>query len=153
MGASITDNVVSVDISSANPNAAAIIVGHYGAPAGMIRVQSDGTGAALLPWGKVTGRVLTADGRAPGLNNLALSNGSPQDPPGSCGGGDIGYGVGPEGSIEFPCQAGRRTIQVQASIADGEWRTVASVVVDVPAGGTVVVEIRLPAGFDPGATP
>lgn len=154
VGADIMANVVTVDVSSANPNAAAIIVGHYGAPAGMIRVQSDGTGAALLPWGTVKGRVLLADGRRPGPNDLMVSYGSENDPPGSCGGGDVGYGVPADGAFEYPCQIGRRTIQIQDWIPDGDPHpVVASAVVEVEANGVVTVEIRLPEGFDPAATP
>jgi len=151
VGADISDNVVDVDISSANPEAADLIVAHYAAPAGMIRVISDGTGAHLLPSGTVVGRVLQADGRPPGPNDLMLDSGSP----GWCGGGDIGYGVGEDGGIEFPCKVGRRTILVKDWVPDqhAEHPVVASLVVQVPAGGEVEVEIRLPVGFDPGATP
>jgi hypothetical protein len=153
VGADISDNVVDVEVSSANPDVADLIVAHYAAPEGMIRVISDGTGAHLLPSGTVVGRVLMADGSVPGPNDLMLDAGSPDDPPGWCGGGDIGYGVGEDGHIEFPCKAGRRTILIRDFTADGEHPVVASVVVDVPAKGKVKVEIRLPEGFDPGATP
>jgi len=155
VGVDTSDNVVAIDISSANPDAADLIVAHYAAPDGMIRVISDGTGAHLLPSGTVVGHVLMADGRPPGMNDLMLDAGSPDDPPGWCGGGDIGYGIGEDGGIEFPCKVGRRTILVRDWVPDGhaEHPVVASLVVDVPAGGEVEVEIRLPKGFDPGATP
>jgi hypothetical protein len=155
VGADISDNVVNIDISSANPDAANLIVAHYAAPAGMLRVISDGTGAHLLPYGTVVGRVLMADGRPPGPNDLMLDAGSPDDPPGWCGGGDIGYGVGEDGGIDFPCKVGRRTILVKDWVPaeHAEHPVVASLIVQVPAGGEVKVEIRLPHGFDPGATP
>jgi hypothetical protein len=153
VGADIQANVVDVSVSSANPRAAELIVDHYDAPAGMLRVESDGTGAALLPSGTVVGRVLLADGTPPGPNDLMLDAGSPNDPPGWCGGGDIGYGVVEDGRIEFPCKAGRRTILVKDWTADGKHAVIASLVVDVPANDEVEVEIRLPAGFDPRATP
>jgi hypothetical protein len=155
VGADIAANVVNIDISSANPEAADLIVAHYAAPAGMLRVVTDGTGAHLLPSGTVVGRVLRADGRPPGPNDLMLDAGSPDDPPGWCGGGDIGYGVGEDGRIEFPCKVGRRTILVKDWVPDAhaEHPVVASLVVQVPAGGEVEVEIRLPRGFDPGGTP
>lgn len=152
-GADIIDNVVTVDISSANPNAAAIIVAHYAAPPGMIRVQSDGTGAALLPWGTVKGRVLTAEGKTPGSNDLMVEQ-APGGVPGSCGGGDVGFGVLENGTFEYPCQVGPRTIQLLDWIPDGAPHpVVAESTVVVPADGEVFVEIRLPPGFDPGATP
>ena len=155
VGADISANVVNIDVSSANPDAADLIVAHYAAPDGMIRVISDGTGAHLLPSGTVVGRVLMADGRPPGPNDLMLDAGSPDDPPGWCGGGDIGYGVSEDGRIEFPCKVGRRTILVKDWLPDEhvEHPVVASLIVQVPAGGEVEVEIRLPEGFDPGATP
>jgi hypothetical protein len=155
VGADISDNVVNIEVSSANLDAADLIVAHYAAPDGMIRVISDGTGAHLLPSGTVVGRVLQADGRPPGPNDLMLDAGSPDDPPGWCGGGDIGYGVGEDGRIEFPCKVGRRTILVKDWVPDAhaDHPVVASLVVQVPAGAEVEVEIRLPVGFDPGATP
>ena len=151
----VIGNVVEIDISSAAKDAASRVAAHYDAPDGMIRVLSDGTGAYLLPDGTVVGRVLRADGSRPGPNNLMLDAGSPDDPPGWCGGGDIGYGVMEDGRIEFPCKAGRRTILVRDWVADGhgDHPIVASAVVEVPASGSVTVEIRLPAGFDPAATP
>ncbi len=154
IGADIRENVMTIDVSSANPGAAEVIVAHYDAPAGMIRVTSDGTGAHLLPSGTVVGRVLLADGSPPGPNDLMLDSGSPDDAPGWCGGGDIGYGVMENGTIDFPCKVGRRTILVRDWVANerGEHPVVASVVVEVPAGGQVEVEIRLPQGFDPAAT-
>lgn len=155
IGADTVKNVVDIEISSANPEAVRLIVAHYAAPDGMIRVLSDGTGAHLLASGTVVGRVLLANGRPPGTNDLMLDAGSPDDPPGWCGGGDIGYGVMDNGRIEFPCKVGRRTILVKDWVPDahGEHPVVASLVVEVPANGQVEVEIRLPKGFDPRATP
>ena len=156
IGADIVENVVLVGVSSANPAAAARIAAHYDAPAGMIRVDSDGTGAHLLPGGTVVGHVVLADGSPPGPNDLMLDHGSPDDPPGWCGGpGDVGYGVGEDGRFEFPCKTGRRTIVLRDWVATegGDHPVVASVVVEVPADGEVEVEIRLPEGFDPAATP
>jgi len=153
VGVDVIENVVDVEVSSAAPDAADRIIAHYDAPAGMIRVESDGTGAVLLPSGTVVGHVLLANGRPPGPNDLMLDAGSPDDPPGWCGGGDIGYGVMEDGTIEFPCKAGRRTILVNDWTSDYKHPVVASVVVDIPADGQVEVEIRLPEGFDPAATP
>jgi hypothetical protein len=153
VGVDTRANVVDFEISSASRDAADRIIAHYDAPTGMIRVESDGTGAVLLPSGTVVGRVLLATGRPLGPNDLMLDAGSPDDPPGWCGGGDIGYGVREDGRFDFPCKAGRRTILIKDWTSDGEHPVVASVVVDVPANGEVEVDIQLPAGFDPGATP
>jgi hypothetical protein len=155
IGANVTENVVEVDVSSAVTDAAQQIVAHYAAPEGMVRVISDGTGVYLLPGGTVSGRVVLSDGSPPGVNNLMLDAGSSDDPPGWCGGGDIGYGVMADGHFEYPCIVGRRTILVRGlsdgGAENGGWEVLASTVVDVPANGTVEVEIRLPLGVDPAA--
>lgn len=153
VGADTKANDVVVEISSANAGAEEAILDHFGAPEGMVRVESDGTGAALLPWGTVVGRVLTADGQPVGANDLMVDYGGPDDPPGWCGGGDIGYGVRSNGSFEYPCHVGRRTIRVLDWVGDGDHQVVASTVVDVRDGREVKVTIRLPEGFDPLATP
>jgi hypothetical protein len=134
-GADIKKNVVTISVSSANPNAGALIVAHYAAPAGMIEVESDGTGAVLLPWGTVKGVVVTRDGRAPGPNNFGVEQ-AIDGPPGTCGGGDIGFGVAPDGRFESPCQVGIRTIQ----ISEGG-RVFGQVRVEIVAGRISVVRI------------
>jgi hypothetical protein len=146
-------NVLLVDVSSANPDAEAIIRRHFGLGA-QLEVRSDGTGAALLPVGWVRGRVVAADGRPPGDDAPRLSVTYRSDVPGWCGGGDIGFGVAPDGSFEYPCKAGRRTIVIEASTPDG-WVVVGAVEVDVPADDTIEVVIALdplPA-WDPGPSP
>lgn len=137
-GARVSENVVTVEISSANPNAAAIIVAHYDAPAGMIRVESDGTGEALLPWGTVKGRVVTRDGKAPGENQLSVAQG-PGGAPGACGAGDIGFGVLPNGNFEYRCQVGPRIIEIQDLPAPAP--ALGRGLVVVPANGVVFVQI------------
>lgn len=141
-GADIIDNVVTVDISSANPDAAAIIVAHYAAPPGMIRVQSDGTGAALLPWGTVKGRVVLRNGNVPaGPFELHLFGEAGPDP-GTCGGGDIGYGVLPDGTFEYACQVGRREIQIwDLGAGKDPHPIVGRAIVLVPEDDVVFVEI------------
>jgi hypothetical protein len=140
-GADISENVVTVDISSANPNAAALIVEHFDAPAGLIRVESDGTGAALLPWGTVKGRVRTVDGRQPGANDWMVEQG-PDSPPGSCATEPFGVYVAEDGTFEMRCQIGRRTIQILTPFMEGR-EVIGEGTVNVPADGVAVVEIRL----------
>jgi hypothetical protein len=143
-------NVVVIGVSSANPDAARLIIEHYGAPEGMIRVESDGTGASLLPTGQVAGRVLTWDGQPPGPNDFLVEGGA-NGVPGWCGGGDIGYGVGESGEFEIGCKVGRRLIEIRSRGEGDAWLLVASVEVEVEVreGETVRVELRLPRGFDP----
>jgi hypothetical protein len=154
VGVDVIANHVEVDISSANANAAALIVAHYAAPAGIIAVMSDGTGAALLPWGTVRGRVLDSHGQPPGeavADGLDLNWTS--DGPGKCGGGDIGYGVGGSGGFELPCQVGDHTFEIQVPAATGGTKTIGSGRVVVLAGQIVELEIRLDKPWSSAVTP
>ena len=108
------------------------------------RVGRDRSGPAA--WGTVVGRVLTADGQPVGPNDLMVDYGGPDDPPGWCGGGDIGYGVRSNGSFEYPCHVGRRTVRVLDWVGDGDHQVVASTVVDVRDGREVEVRSASPQG-------
>jgi hypothetical protein len=146
-------NVLRVDVSSANADAEAIIRHHFGLGT-QLEVTSDGTGAALLPVGWVRGRTVMAHGGPPGEDAGRLNVTYRTDVPGWCGGGDVGFGVAPDGSFEIPCKAGRRTIVIEASMPDG-WVVVGAVEVDVPADQaieTVIVLDPLPA-WDPDPSP
>jgi hypothetical protein len=118
VGIDTINNVVQVSVSSANASASEMIVAHYGVAPGMIVVESDGTGAALLPWGTVKGVVVTKKGKPPGSNNLMVEQ-ALGGVPGECGGGDVGFGVMDDGRFEYPCQAGVRVIEV-VEIGDAE---------------------------------
>jgi len=144
VGVDIAGNIVDMEISSTNPAAAAAIAGHYGVPADMLRVTSDGTGVALMPTGTVRGTVITAEGNAPGPNGLMLDWHG--DGPGDCGGGDIGYGVNVDGSFDLPCTRGGWTIIVQAGGAEAGWVEVGRAYVVVPPNGSVDLRIVLEPG-------
>jgi hypothetical protein len=139
VGVDIHASYVEVEVSSANPDAAAIVEAHFGL-GDRLHVTSDGTGAALIPGGTVQGRVEPADlfGRR-GLDLRWTS-----EDPGDCGGGDIGYGVGSDGRFELPCQAGRRTLIVMVEDETGDGSTeVGRATVTVKGGQTVRVTIHL----------
>lgn len=105
----IISNRIDLYISSAIPGASAAVLDHYGAPPGMLLVQSDGTGTALIPWGKV--RILvTVGGQPVGENDFGVDWQSEERT--YCGIGDMGFGVGFDGRLELPCQAGRWTIRI-----------------------------------------
>ena len=147
VGADIMANVTDVEISSANPGAPALIVAHYGVPADMLRVSSDGTGIRLLERGMIRGTVLLADGSAPPPDAILEVSWEPDRPgPGSgdCGVGDMGYGVGRGGAIELPCAPGGWTITILDE-TDGS-TPVGSGHVVVPPDETVEVEITLAPG-------
>ena len=142
-GVDIIDNVAEVGVSSADPRAEAIIREHYGL-GDELRVVSDGTGAALLPWGKVIGVVLGPNGKRIGQNDLMLDAVSAD--PGQCGGGDMGFGIVEDGTFEYPCQVGTRTIQVKkfkGPEGSGEWVVIGEATVRLIGTGAVAVRIRL----------
>jgi len=108
---------VQIDVSSANPDAAAIVLAHYtaefGLPPGMLTVESDGNGAALRPWGTVRLTVLGPDGKPVHVANDLYVEWAGDLPNLSCGVGDVGYGVSSDGTpTELPCQAGRWRISI-----------------------------------------
>jgi hypothetical protein len=138
-------NRVDLEISSANPAAAAIILDHFGVGPELLNVTSDGTGIALLPAGKVRGRVTEADGTRPadpGSLSLSWTSDSPGPGSGDCGGGDIGYGVGADGRFELPCQPGGWTISITDD-SRPDRKEVGRTHVVVPPGLAVDVVIRL----------
>jgi hypothetical protein len=140
VGVDTTRNVVEVDISSANHAASELIVAHYGMPAGMIVVESDGTGAALLPWVTIKGIVVRRNGTAPGPNSLMVQQRAGGQP-GECGGGDVAFGVMDNGRFEYPCQVGIRVIEV-VEIGDAEpHRVLGSGRLEVKANAVVRLRI------------
>ncbi len=96
-------NVTILSVSSADPRAADLIEAHYGL-GNAFEATSDETGADLIPWGTVVGRVRTPAGDAPGSADYNLRwHGTG---PGDCGGGDVGYGLSEAGTFTLPCQQG-----------------------------------------------
>jgi hypothetical protein len=153
VGVDVAANRVHLEISSADPKAAARIVAHYAVPASMIGVESDGTGALLFPLGDIRGRVVDSIGKQPGeavAGELSLAWTS--DGLGRCGSGDVGYGVAGDGSFGLPCSAGGHTVDVQYLVGD-TWTTVASGHVVVIAGETAELVIRLSQPWSSVVTP
>lgn len=151
VGADLSRNLVSIDISSANPDAPQLIAqrlaASLGVPVEMLEVTSDGTGVELLPSGTVKGSVRLADGSRPGRNVLMVDGRA--DTIGYCGGGDIGYGVGENGRFEIPCKAGAYTIVIQGPSPTGEgWVVVGRAHVTVLADRVTTTRIRLVRGAD-----
>ena len=143
VGVETIENYVSVEISSANPNAEAVIEAHYGL-GDRLRVQSDGTGVALVRWGTIKGTVLRPDGsRFRPRFGAELSWGAPGDALGSCGGGDVGFAVTQRGTFKIPCQVGRRTIFVLLATPSDTWRTVGQGTAVVRDGKTTTMTITL----------
>ncbi len=133
---------VEMSISSAVPDAARQVDEHYSTllalPPGMLVVESDGTGVALVKRGTLRVFVTGPDGEPVGESTLFLLFES--DVPGLACGADVGYGVSGDGEpVEVPCQEGRWVVQVADSIDDiyGEGTVV------VKANKTVDVHITL----------
>jgi hypothetical protein len=137
----VMTNRAELGISSANPQAAALIQAHFGVPPDKLRVTSDGTGILLKPRGTVHGRVVNEGGDAPGRNDWML-NWSSDGPTGGDCGEMVGYGVKPDGTFELPCAPGGWTISVDAPVADG-WAPIGSAHLVVPAGGDVDLTIAV----------
>jgi hypothetical protein len=147
-GVDIERNLVTIDISSASPDAprriAERIAAAHGVPVEMIEVTSDGTGVELLANGTVTGVVTLADGSKPGENELRV-DGVP-DGIGYCGGGDMAFGVARSGRFEIGCKVGSFTMVVLAQTGEGHERIVGRAHANVRAGETTRVHITLEPG-------
>lgn len=138
-GVDTIKNQLTMTVSSADPDAEAIIAAHYALGEALV-VTSDGTGVALIPWGEVHGRVRTASGTVPPPGDYSVQ-GRAGDAR-SCGSDSIGHGLGLEGEFTMRCQAGEWTIEITAF--DDNGRVVVGVAtVDVPADGVATVEIVL----------
>jgi hypothetical protein len=153
VGVSTQSNRLEMQISSAVPDAAEIVRAHVeqrlGLPAGLLTVASDGTGAALVPWGAVDVTLVGPNGilTEQNIERAQLTPGWASPISGlACGHGDVGVGF-----TNLPCQAGHWTITVQAPVADGEWTTIGQGTVDVAANRTSKLTIRLPRVPQPGS--
>ena len=143
LGVGIRENAMTMDVSSAEPTAIQQIVDHYGLGDKLV-VTSDGTGAALVPAGEVKGKVRLKNGKAPGPTaDLQIDAIHQESVPGSCGGGDMGFGVMPDGTFTYPCQAGTRILVIYGWDDSGSRVELGRKTVRVIAGETVRVTIRL----------
>ncbi len=149
VGADEMANVTDLSISSANPLAPALILAHYGVPADMLRITSDGTGILLLERGKIEGTVVHPDGARPGKGAILAIDWKPDRAgPGSgdCGIGDMGFGVSDDGRFELPCAPGGWTITI---LDENHGRVpVGSGHVVVRPGKTVRLAITLEPGVE-----
>ncbi len=145
VGADEMANVTDLSISSSNPLAAALIVAHYGIPADMLRVTSDGTGILLKRRGTVHVTVVRADGRAPGVPGLwPLWSPDRKVGGGDCG-GEVGIGLTEAGTFQIDCAPGGWTFEIRA---DGgiDMPVIGRGHVVVPEGGDVDLVIHLERG-------
>jgi hypothetical protein len=139
VGVDVINNRTLLTVSSANPNAVALIEEHFDVGDALV-VESDGTGAALVPWGWIAGSVRTAGGEVPGPADYYLRWRSSDLR--QCGVGDVAYGLAPDGTFKLPCQAGTWTIEVTVPSGNG-WRPIGEGTVDVSASRTVRLDIVL----------
>ncbi len=149
-GRNDTQDFVELHISSAVPDAASVVLAHYvdvlGLPEGILRVDSDGNGAGLRPWGFVRISVVGPSGSAVGPNSLGL-DWQGDLPNLYCGVGDRGYGISWDGTpTELPCQAGRWTIFVGTG---GRESAVGQGTVTVIGGRSVNLTIRASSVLSP----
>ncbi len=138
---------VEIDISSANPNAAALVMAHYAStlnlPPGILTVVSDGNGAALRPWGAIRLTVLGPDGKPIHVVNSLYVEWAGDLPNLRCGIGDVGYGISSDGTpTELPCQAGRWRISIDTG---PDTPVLGSASVLVAGGKTVELRLKISA--------
>jgi hypothetical protein len=109
IGVDVVANHTFLELSSANPDAPALALAHYGVPADELAVTEDGTGAALLPRGTIDLTVAVTDGGAVPTGGWDLDFAG--DGPGSCG-EMVGYAITPGSVVQIPCQVGGWTVKV-----------------------------------------
>lgn len=138
VGVDTIGNRVEMNISSANGAADGLIRAYYGVEAAMINVISDGSGAALQPWGELHGQLV--DIPAAVLRDLVILTELESGDVGvQCElGGDVGLGPDANGRFTLPCQAGTWTVRAARNIED----IVAEGSVVMPPGGTADVVLR-----------
>ena len=116
VGVDIKANTVSIDVSSANPDAPrqvrTKVATFLGVPESIVSVESDGTGIELLPFGEIEIHVVGRDGhRLPGTARLDWRYEGDQI--GTCGpGGDMWIGFDDRGVLRTQCNPGTWTILV-----------------------------------------
>lgn len=119
------DNIVVVEISSADPAAPAKVMDHFGGQ-GKMRVDSDGTGVLLKPQGHLSGRVVDKAGKPVEGADIEYS---PLFDAGAIAG--VGHVTGPDGRFDIgQVPAGRWRVEVWANGGP-----IASAEVNVPPGG------------------
>ena len=138
------NNRIELQISSANPDAPALIRAHFGVGPDELAISSDGTGIALQPRGKLVITVVTADGKAPGRNTLEPSWTSDRPDGRECG-EFVGYIIPPDGVLTVDCAPGGWTVTIQGRAGEG-WLAVGSGHVAVPSGGKAELTITLQEG-------
>lgn len=124
VGVHVDENLVVLRISSANPRASEQIVTHLAAQ-DRLRVESDGTGAKLLPPGTLQVTAVDALGRpVPDLDCVPIP-----DVVGAYE-GDIGYSTTAQGICQIPVRASGYVVRL--------WAAVGTQLVEVGHGYTVV---------------
>jgi hypothetical protein len=133
----VIKNCTVFGISGTSPDAPALILAHYGQPAGKLRVESDGTGVALMGTGWIDVSVKVAKGTAtpPGGWMVDLVG----DGPGQWG-GEVGWGVLPGGVAKVPATIGGWTV----TLLDDQRQAVGTGHATVVAGKHVQLTIRVP---------
>jgi hypothetical protein len=136
-GGRTSQNIVEIEISSANPDAPRLIIEHYArtldVPPEMIRVTSDGTGVRLMPEGRVRATVVTADGERPGPNTLIVR--MTPDEAGRYGQCCLGWGIGRRGQVDLIATVGWWT-------AVAAWKDPTTFDPAVPVSEPVRVRVR-----------
>ena len=97
VGVDTVANQVSVEVSSARSDLDALLEARYDA-VGMLAIDSDGTGARLMPTGTLAGRVIDATGTPVAFVDLELTS----DVAGAGSLSDVGLRTDAKGRFEIP---------------------------------------------------
>jgi hypothetical protein len=136
-GVVVDENILELDISSANPDAPRAIVRHFNAQK-KLRVVSDGTGAALMPTGHLRGQAIDRRGRP--VVDLGVK--VVGDIKGASDGGEIGHGTGDRGEFSFEdLTAVGYTVYLERYLGDAGWKTVGKGHVTIRANRTAYITI------------
>jgi hypothetical protein len=138
VGADVMRSVVTVGVSTANPAIADLIAARFGVPPDVLDVQSDGTGAVMMPFGELHGRIEDVPPKT--FGELFIISRLIDGPVGvRCEiGGDVGTGPDAQGRFTLPCQQGTWEIQAARSLDD----IVATGRVVMSNGGSANVVLR-----------
>jgi hypothetical protein len=139
VGTMIMDNLVDLEISSADPGLPHRLAERYGAD--RVQVNSDGIGVAFKPLGRVVVRVVDRSGHPQVEMYVGYDPVTSINAPIT----DIGYDTGPDGTAIIPnLPPVRWRITAKVPIPNDGWQTLASADVDVPPGGDAHVTLVVP---------
>jgi hypothetical protein len=129
-------NQVLLQLSSRESDVVSLVHAHYNVHGDILRVESDGTGGALLAEGTISVLALDSGGRpVADLDCMATPDGS------TAPSGDVGWATGQDGRCSFGVKAKGYTVSVSMIDRSGDRVVLAADHVDVPANGVASITL------------